>query len=95
MSRLGFAAAHEVAQVVFTELKERGLARETEDQFSIPMRREVRSLILVLLAQILRRAGAKNGLDLWPSTDVPQVHLAMQSLLKLPGFPSASQWKRR
>jgi hypothetical protein len=47
------------------------LARETEDQFSIPMRREVRSLILVLLAQILRRIGAKMD---WISGRRPMSH---------------------
>src|SRR5207247_705807 len=60
MLRLGWGASPEIAGIILDELKERGLARESEDRVSIPMHRHVHTLVLVLLAQILRRTGAKD-----------------------------------
>jgi hypothetical protein len=42
-------------------LETRGLARGSEDAVSIPMHPMVRSLVLVLLAQILKEGGASAG----------------------------------
>ena len=73
MSRLGFDGDRELAQMIFEELKSRGLAKDTEDRgYSIPIRRTVRSLILALLAHILSHQGQKRGLDLSPATDRPE-----------------------
>ncbi len=85
MSRLGFAGDREVAERLFQQLKARGLALESEDGASIPMHPMVRYLILILLAQILRPAGPKMGLDLSPITDRAKIVEALQEILSLPG----------
>lgn len=89
MSRLGYGADEGLANMLFEELKARGLARESEDGFSIPMHREVRVLILVLLSQILRPAGTRLGLELLPTTDRPELVGSLTELLSVPSLPSA------
>ena len=54
MSRLGSYGDKGLYEMVFDELKKRGLAEESKDRVSIPMHPKVRSLVLVLLSQILR-----------------------------------------
>jgi len=88
-SRLGGQADAGLAAMIFEELKKRGLAKDSEDGVSIPMHPMVRSLVLVLLAQILRPAGANRGLDLSPATDRPEIVAALTELLDLPAAPSA------
>ena len=44
MSRLGFGGNKELAEFMFIELKDRGLASDSEDGVSIPMHRTVRTL---------------------------------------------------
>ncbi len=89
-SRMGGVGDPDLAQMIFDELQKRGLARPSEDGVSIPMHRLVRSLYLVLLAQILREAGPGLGLELSPVTDRPEVQAALVELLNLPGAsPSA------
>jgi hypothetical protein len=83
-SRMGGLGDPGLARMVFEELEKKGLARPSEDGASIPMHRVVRSLYLVLLAQILRAAGPGLGLELSPATDRPQVQEALVELLKLP-----------
>ena len=46
MSRFGFVGDPKLADFLFQELKERGLARDSEDGVSIPLHRTVRTLIL-------------------------------------------------
>ncbi len=89
-SRLGGMADAGLASMIYDELKQRGLARPTEDGLSIPMHPMVRSLILVLLAQILRPVGREHGFDLWPTTDREDVHKGLGELLSLPIMASAS-----
>ena len=45
-----------VFDMIHDELKARGLARDTEDGLSIPLRRDVRQVYLLLLAQEAREA---------------------------------------
>src|SRR5437016_9491910 len=71
-------------------LRQRGLARDSEDGKSIPMQPMVRALILVLLSQILRPHGEKLGAELSPATDQPQLVQALRELLSLPDTPSAA-----
>jgi hypothetical protein len=80
-SRLGSYGDPGLAQMIFEELKARGLARDSKDSFSIPMHPMVRSLVLVLLAQILRSQGRADGLDLLPATDRPEMLGALKELL--------------
>ena len=58
MSRLGSYGDEGLYNMIFDELKKRGLAKESEDNVSIPMHPKVRSLVLVLLSQILRPYGS-------------------------------------
>ena len=89
-SRLGFGGNPELAQMIFEELKSRGLAKDTEDGgHSIPINTTVRSLILVLLAHILRPQGQKQGLDLSPATDRPQLVEALGELVSISSTPTS------
>jgi hypothetical protein len=88
-SRLGGYGDHGLADMIHAELKSRGLARDTEDGVSIPMHPMVRSLVLVLLSQILRPQGAQLGIELSPATDRPEIVAALKELLSLPDTPSA------
>lgn len=67
--------------MIFEELQDLVLARASEDGFSIPLHPMIRSLILVLLAQILKEAGPRIGLDLCPATDTPQIQRALGELI--------------
>src|SRR5712692_4878066 len=88
-SRLGGYGDENLARQLFLDLKAKGLAKDSEDGVSIPMHPMVRSLILVLLSQILRPYGEKLGAELSPATDRPDVIEALQELLSLPNAPSA------
>lgn len=88
-SRLGGYGDHGLADMIHAELKKRGLARDTRDGVSIPMHPMVRSLVLVLLAQILRPHGDRLGIELSPATDRPEIVDALKELLSLPNSPSA------
>jgi hypothetical protein len=83
-SRMGGLGDAGLAQMLFDELQHRGLARRSEDGFSVPLHPVVRSLFLVLLAQILRGAGPRVGLELSPATDRPEIQAALVQLLGLP-----------
>jgi hypothetical protein len=89
MSRLGFFGDESLARMLLEELKKRGLAKDSVDGHSIPMHREVRILILVLLAQILRARGAVMGMELLPATDRSELVRGLIDLLSAPPMPSA------
>jgi hypothetical protein len=91
MSRMGFHVTRDLSQMIFDELKARGLAIETKDGVSVPLHPKVRSLVLVLLAQLLRPKGKEIGLDLSPATDSPQIVAALADLLSQPQMPSTGQ----
>jgi len=88
-SRLGGYGDENLARMILEELKGRNLAEDSKDGVSIPMHPIVRSLVLVLLAQILRPYGKSRGLDLAPATDRPQLVSALRELLNLDAAPSA------
>lgn len=88
MSRLGYFGNESIATQLFGELKKRGLARDSEDGKSIPMHPKVRSLILVLLSQILRSHGPKMNAELSPVTDRPMVVRALAEMLAQKVIPS-------
>ena len=69
MSRLGYYGDESLADSIVQDLKDRGLATDSEDGASIPMHGAVRALILVLLSQILRSRGTEMGMTLSPMTD--------------------------
>lgn len=86
---MGASADIGLAEMIYEELKQRGLARPSKDGLSIPLHPVVRSLILVLLSQALCPTGKKHGLNLIPVTDRPDVHQSLIELLDLPLMPSA------
>ena len=89
MSRLGFEGDAEIAQMIFEELKSRGLAKDSEDGgYSIPIHGTVRSLVLVLLAHILRPQGLNQGLDLSPATDRPELVEALGEFVSISSPPT-------
>lgn len=90
MSRLGYYGDEKLADSIFQELKARGLADDSEDGVSIPMHRMVRTLILVLLAQILRPRGDDMGLTLSPVTDQRTLVEALNEVYSNPNAPSPS-----
>ena len=91
MSRLGYYGDSELADFLVEELKERGLAGDSQDGVSIPMHGTVRSLILVLLAQILKGKGDDMGITLSPTTDQPQVVKALEEIVSgLDSEPSSA-----
>jgi hypothetical protein len=91
-SRMGGLGDPELAQMIFEELHQRGLAKQSEDGASIPLHPLVRNLFLVMLAQILREGGAGLGLELSPATDSPRIQAALVQLLQVPSpEPAAAQ----
>jgi hypothetical protein len=90
-SRLGYYGDEKLAEMIFEELKKRGLARDSEDGMSIPIHPLVRSLILTLLSQILRPYGSTKKINLNPVTDRPKLVGALAEMLSLPTAPSHGQ----
>lgn len=88
-SRVGWGADVGLASMLTEELTQRGLARPSEDGLSIPMHPEVRTTILVLLAQLARAAGRRQGIDLHPTTSQPQPAEALIKTLARDQMPSA------
>ncbi|MFN2486679.1 MAG: hypothetical protein ABR609_08760 [Acidimicrobiia bacterium] len=88
MSRAGYHGAHELFEMVFEELASRGLARESQDGVSIPMHWRLRSVYLILLAQLAREAGLRRGFDLHPTTNDPRATGGLASFLTLEPMPS-------
>ena len=87
-SRVGWGADVGLASMLTEELIEQGLARSSEDGVSIPMHPEVRTTILVLLAQLARAAGRRQGLDLHPTTSQAQPADALIKALARGQMPS-------
>lgn len=88
MSRLGYRGDEGLYRMIFEELKDRGLAKDSEDGVSIPMHPMVRSLVLTLLSQILRGHGNHLNAELCPATDQVKLVEALHQLLELPESPS-------
>ena len=78
-----------LADGIIRELKARGLAKDSEDGASVPLRPQVHALVLVLLAQILRPYGGRQGLALQPATDRAQIVKSLHKVLSLQSMPSA------
>lgn len=91
MSRMGMASLRAVAESVNAKLKERGLAKATEDGVSVPMHPVVRSAYLLVLAQLARETGARQGLDLHPVTNGRGAGTGFRRLLDADVMPSRGQ----
>lgn len=81
MSRLGYFGDQTLARKILDQLKVRGLATDSKDTVSIPMHPKVRSLILVLLSQILRPYGKNIDANLSPVTDKLNMVKALAELM--------------
>jgi hypothetical protein len=90
-SRLGYDSDERLAQMIFEKLKERGLAKDSEDGVSIPMHPKVRRLVLVLLSQILRPYGARIHAELNPVTDMAERVRELSKLLATDISPTSGQ----
>jgi hypothetical protein len=97
MSRMGFAALSAsrmgsrhrgVFEMIHRDLKERGLAHDSEDGVSIPLRHDVRLAYLQLLAQEARAAGRRHGYDLHPTTNGLRARETVRNFLELAPMPS-------
>lgn len=88
-SRMGYSADIELAEMLVDELVERGLARPTEDGVSIPLHPQVRTVILVLLAQLARTSTVGEDLELHPATNHAPAIADMMRLLGREPLPSA------
>lgn len=91
MSRMGFGVLDTVARRIVDELSARGLAMPTQDGVSIPMHPRIRSIYLVLLAQLARQAGVRSELDLHPVTNGRGATEAFEQLADLAPMPSRGQ----
>ena len=81
MSRLGLYGDEGLYKMIFDELKDRGLATDSEDGVSVRLHPMVRSLVLVLLSQILRPYGKTIRATLNPATDRARLVNALSELL--------------
>ncbi len=88
MSRMGYGVMHEVSHALYEMLAERGLATDTRDGVSIPMHPIVRSVYLIVIAQLSREVGQRAGLDLHPVTNGRAATDAFERFLELAPMPS-------
>ena len=89
MSRLGSYGDEGLYRMILDELKKRGLAEDSKDKVSIPLHPKVRSLVLILLSQILRPYGSTINANLSPATDMGNMVRALSELLSLKIEPSS------
>jgi hypothetical protein len=87
-SRLGYMGDPELAEIIFHDLRDRGLAGDGK-RGSVSVHPVVRTLVLVLLAQVLRKRGKILGFEFHPATDRPEIHFSLRELLGAPALPSA------
>lgn len=97
MTRMGFAELslsrmgnrdRGIFEMIHEELKAGGLALDSEDGVSIPLRSDVRIAYLLLLAQEAREAGQRHGFDLHPTTNGIKIEQAVRAFLELSPMPS-------
>ena len=87
-SRMGYGADLELAEFLADELRQRGLARPSEDGVSIPLHPMVRTTILVILGQLARGAEERRGMILHPATNWPTAAGDLVEVLSRESMPS-------
>ena len=87
-SRMGYGADFELAEFLVDELRQRGLARESEDGVSIPLHPVVRTTILVILGQLAGGVGQRRGMAVHPATDRPEAATDLLDALSRESMPS-------
>ncbi len=88
-SRLGGTADAGLTEIILEQLRDRGLARQTEDGVSIPVHPAVRAFVLVVLPQLLRAPAEAAGYALQPASMQPRSVRALLDTLNLAAFPTA------
>lgn len=88
-SRIGYGADTELAGFLVDELRQRDLARPSEDGVSIPLHPVVRTTILVILGQLARGAGHRRGMRVHPATDYPEATKDLLEALSRDSMPSS------
>ncbi|MGB3441105.1 MAG: hypothetical protein WBA97_20340 [Actinophytocola sp.] len=88
-SRLGGTADAGLTEIVLEQLRDRGLARHTEDGVSIPLHPAVRAFVLVVLPQLLRIPAEAAGYALQPVSSRSQRLQALLETLDTPALPTA------
>ena len=68
-SRMGYSADVQLASFLVDELRQRGLAKPSEDGVSIPLHPTVRTTVLVILGQLSRNVGQRRGMTIHPTTN--------------------------
>ena len=87
-SRIGYGADVELARSLVETLQAKGLARPSADGVSIPLHPDVRTTILVVLAQLSRVAGRKRGMTIHPVTNVQVAVTDLVRTLSQESMPS-------
>jgi len=88
-SRMGWNADVGLAGMVIEELEARSLARPSADGVSVPLHPVVRTTVLVLLSQLAREAGERQGFAFHPTAGRgAPVEALVQTLARAP-LPSA------
>jgi hypothetical protein len=87
-SRLGGYGSETLADYVIEELRQRGLAGDSQDGVSVPLHREVRSVVLAILPQLIKSSIENQGLALQPATSRPEFVRALLGVLNKPILPS-------
>jgi hypothetical protein len=82
-SRLAYIMDAGLTERIYDALHNRGLAGGHGHAL-------VRSLVLVLFAQVLRPGGRRHGMYLCPVTDRPELHAALTEMLGLPSMASSA-----
>jgi hypothetical protein len=88
-SRLGGTADAGLTEIVLEQLRDRGLARPSEDGVSIPLHPAVRAFVLVVLPQLLRAPAETAGYALQPASTKPRTVQALLDTLILDALPTA------
>lgn len=82
-SRLGGTADAGLTEIVLSQLRERGLARHTEDGVSVPVHPAVRSFVLTVLPQLMRTPAEAAGFALQPVSRHRRSLRALAEILNL------------
>lgn len=88
-SRLGGHADAGLTEIVLEQLRDRGLARSSEDGVSIPLHPTVRAFVLVVLPQLLRAPAEAAGYALQPASTQPRTLRALLDTLGFGALPTA------
>ena len=86
-SQFGYMSDGGLAEIIYQELHARGIGSQGA---AGPLHPIVRSLLLVLLAQLLRPAGRKQGMYLCPATDRRELHGALTEVIGVPSVAPAA-----